>query len=166
MAPDSAPFAAVYREHVTPIWRYVRARVPSDADAEDITSDVFAAAIRDWPGYDPARGTVGGWLTGIARHTVANWWRRRVREVPSGDGSIPDAGTEGPESAVLRRDGADHLRRYLGVLTDREREAVALRFGTEMNSVEIGHVLGISATAARMLVYRAVMKLREVIPHD
>lgn len=162
-----AEFGATYREHVTPIWRYVRARLPSDSDAEDVTSEVFAQAMRSWSRFDPARGSVGGWLVGIARHAVADWWRRAGREHPYAD---VDPGLQtsddDPEGAVLRKAGADEVRRHLGRLTPREREAVALRFGTELSSDEIGAVLGISATAARMLVYRAVAKLREVMLND
>lgn len=163
MAPSTAPeFAAVYREHMTPIWRYVRSRLPSDVDAEDVTSEVFAQAMRSWGEFDVRRGAVGAWLVGIARHAVADWWRRRGREVPV-EAAEREAEEGGPESVVLRRDGADHLRRRLGILTEREREAVALRFGTELTSEQIGAAMGISATAARMLVYRAVGKLREVM---
>lgn len=160
-------FTAVYREHVAPIWRYVRTRLPSDADADDVTSEVFAQAMRSWDGFDTSRGTVGGWLVGIARHTLADWWRRRGREVPVEDVVVdavdPDSD---PESWTLRMDGTDDLRRNLGLLTPREREAVALRFGAELSSEQIGSTMGISATAARMLVYRAVGKLREVMQHD
>lgn len=163
----TAEFAATYREHVTPIWRYVRARLPSDADAEDVTSEVFTQAVRSWDGFDPARGTVGGWLIGIARHVLADFWRKRDREVPSenlqSDGTDAD---DGPESWALRLDGADDLRRHLGLLSLREREAIALRFGSELTSEQIGAAMGISATAARMLVYRAVGKLREVMPRE
>ncbi|AEF40973.1 RNA polymerase sigma factor [Hoyosella subflava] len=166
MGHNSTSFAGVYREHVTPIWRYVRTRVPSDSDAEDVTSEVFAAAIRSWGDFDPQRGAVGAWLTGIARHAVADWWRRRVREVPSDGFGQHGASAEGPEGEVVRRDSADDLRRVLWILTEREREAVALRFGTELTSEEIGAHLGISAAAARMLVYRAIGKLREVITDE
>lgn len=41
----SAELAEVYREHVAPVWRYVRLRVPSDSDAEDVTSQVFEKAM-------------------------------------------------------------------------------------------------------------------------
>jgi RNA polymerase sigma-70 factor, ECF subfamily len=58
------------------------------------------------------------------------------------------------------------VRRLLGVLTEREREAVGLRFGAELSSAEIGAALGVSPTAARMIVYRAVGKLRAVWPDD
>ena len=159
-------FDEVYREHVAPIWRYVRSRLPSDADAEDVCSEVFANAMRSWDKFDGRRGSIGGWLVGIARHTLADWWRRRGREVPVetvADTSDPDAD---PESWTLRLDGADDLRRHLGLLTAREREAVALRFGAELTSDQIGAAMGISAPAARMLVYRAVGKLREVMTND
>lgn len=163
----TADFADTYREHVAPIWRYVRARLPSDADAEDVTSEVFAQAMRSWDRFDAGRGSVGGWLVGIARHVVADWWHRRGREVPVEDIAV-DHNADGtaeddPESWALRLDGTDDLRRHLGLLTPREREAVALRFGAELSSDQIGSAMGISATAARMLVYRAVGKLREVM---
>ena len=52
------------------------------------------------------------------------------------------------------------------MLTAREREAVALRFGSELNSSEIAAVLGVSPSAARMLVHRAIARLREVMADD
>ena len=155
-------FADVYRAHVTPVWRYVRVHVPSDPDAEDVTSEVFTQAMRSWPGYDSARGPVGAWLTGIARNCLAAWWRKRGHEFPV-DEPYDFPAPDDPEAAVMSRAGADEVRQHLGRLTAREREAVALRFGSEMTSEQIGAAMGISATAARMLVYRAVGKLREVM---
>ena len=158
-------FEDVYREHVTPVWRYVRLRVPSDSDAEDVTSQVFEKALRSWPSYDAARGTVGGWLVGIARHAVADWWRKHGRELPSDDigDRIAESAEDDPEGDALRRLGADDVRRQLGVLTAREREAVALRFGSELSSSEVAAVLGVTPSAARMLVHRAIARLREVM---
>lgn len=158
-----------YREHVVPVWRYVRVRLASDDDADDVTSDVFIRALRSWHTYDPALGPVRGWLIGIARHAVVDHWRRRAPEEPVADPSElrppPAGGTVDVETLVLAGCGHDDLRRDLGRLSGREREALALRFGAELPSAEVGAVLGISATAARMLVHRAVTKLREVM-HD
>ncbi|GED99075.1 RNA polymerase sigma factor [Gordonia crocea] len=156
-------FDGIYREHVAPVWRYVRVRVPADADAEDVVSEVFVAAMRSWERYDPSSGSVGAWLTGIARHRVADWWRRNGKTVPVESVADEPDTADGPETAALRVLAADDLRRHLAVLTDRERDAVALRFGARLSSPEIGAALGISAPAARMLVYRAVGKLREVV---
>jgi len=169
MQPAVGGFAEVYAEHVTPVWRYVRLRVPADADAEDVTSQVFERAMRSWSGYDPGRGGVGGWLMGIARHTVADWWRRAGRELPTdleAMGLADSVAEDDPEGEALRRLGADEVRRRLGHLTAREREAVALRFGGELSSSEIAATLGVTPSAARMLVHRAVTRLREVMGDD
>jgi RNA polymerase sigma factor (sigma-70 family) len=169
-----ASFEAVYRAHLPEVWRYVRARVPDDGGAQDVTSDAFLRALRSWERYDPGRGSVGAWLCGIARHAVADWWRGRRPEHLVGDlGSVAafeaaasDAAgsdADAPEAVALRSEGADEVRHHLGRLTEREREVVALRFGAGLSSPEVGAVLGISPTAARMAVHRAVTKLREVI---
>ncbi|GAA4097687.1 RNA polymerase sigma factor [Nocardioides kongjuensis] len=166
MQPGTGGFAEVYAEHVTPVWRYVRLRVPADADAEDVTSQVFERAMRSWDGYDGARGGVGAWLMGIARHTVADWWRRNGRELPTDPAAPAFAGgtaEDDPEGDALRRLGADDLRRRLGHLTAREREAVALRFGSDLSSTEIAALLGVTPSGARMLVHRAIGRLREVM---
>lgn len=161
-------FDAVYREHVAGVWRYVRTRVPANVDADDVTAEVFVKAMRSWDRFDDRRGTVGAWLIGIARHVVADWWARKSREVPVAevdvDATVMSAPDGDPETSMLRAAAADDVRSRLWVLTAREREAVALRFGTELSSEEIGVAMGISATAARMLVYRGVAKLREVMP--
>ncbi|UCZ91993.1 RNA polymerase sigma factor [Gordonia sp. WA4-43] len=158
----------MYREHVAAVWRYVRTRVPATVDADDVTAEVFVKAIRSWDRFDSRRGSVGAWLVGIARHVVADWWARQSREVPVAEVEVRDGGMsapdDDPETAMLRAAAADDVRSRLGVLTSREREAVTLRFATELTSEEIGAAMGISATAARMLVYRGVAKLREVMP--
>lgn len=166
MVPDPG---VLYREHATAVWRYARARVPTDADAEDVTSEVFARAIRSAHTYDEDKGSEGAWVVGIARNAVADFWRRRKPEDPveapvrsattTGDTGSPDSTHDDPGD---RMGELDVLRDALAALSDREREAVALRFGAELSSSDIGAQLGISPTAARMLVHRAVTKLREV----
>lgn len=152
----------LYREHAAAVWRYTRSRLPTDADAEDVTSDVFARAMRSTHSFDPAKGSPWAWLMGIARFACADWWRHRRPEDPRA--SLPEAATDDePGAALVRSVDVDDVRRVLATLTDREQEAIALRFAAELSSVEIGAQLDISATAARMLVHRAVTKLRGVL---
>lgn len=163
----SDELAAVYQQHVASVWRYARARLPDHADAEDVTSEVFARAARAWDRYDPARGSVGAWLAGIAHHVVADWWRKRPPEEPlPGHADAEHDAAGDPADALVRLDDAARLRGHLSTLTEREREAVALRFGAGLSSAEVGEVLGISDAGARMLVYRAVAKLRQVMADE
>lgn len=160
-------FEEVCAEQLLPVWRFVRARIPQHADAEDVTSEVFARAARGWERYDGRRGSPGAWLLGIARHAVADWWRRRGRELASerleGAAAAQASAEDEPEAALLGAETRDELRVRMSALTPRERDALALRFGAGLRAAEVGSVLGVSETAARMLVYRAVSKLRAVM---
>ena len=159
MAPE---LGVMYRDHAAAVWRYARSRLPSDADADDLTSDVFARALHSAGGYDEDRGNPRMWLMGIARHATADWYRRRAPEDPSPD--VPEAVDDAePATDVLRKEGAGEVRALLEHLNEREREAVALRFGAELSAADIGQMLGTSATGARRLVHRAVTKLRGVV---
>lgn len=161
MLPDPG---ALYRDHAASVWRYARARLPTDADAEDVTSDVFSRALRSARTFDPQHGSSAAWVMGIARHATADWWRRRGPEAPVAQ--PPDtAHDEGPDTVVARTAATDEVRRLLDHLSEREREVVALRFASELSSAQIGDALGISPTAARMLLHRAVTKLRGVVEH-
>lgn len=159
MLPD---LGVLYADHAPAVWRYARARVPTDADAEDVTSDVFTRAMRSNHTYSAAAGTPRAWLMGIARHASADWWRRRGPEDPHP--AVPEVqADENASAGALRAERIDGVRSVLEVLSDREREVVALRFGAELSSAEIGQALGVTPTAARMLLHRAVTKLRGVI---
>lgn len=157
----------MYRQHLPGVWSYVRSRVPGKQEAEDVTAEAFERALGAWDRYDPARGTVAAWLLGIAHHTVVDWWRRRrpggvPRESPMG---LVDDGltSPGPEESVLREDDLSRLRVALATLSERERDALALRFGGGLRAREVGDVLGVSEGAAKMLVHRAVRRLRGVM---
>jgi RNA polymerase sigma factor (sigma-70 family) len=155
----------LYRQHAVPVWRFVRARVPDNGEAEDVTSEVFVRAVRSHDRFDPAKGSEGAWLIGIARHAVADWWRTRrprTAELDTATDRYPDP-AEGPEDAALRGADAGPVRAALAALSDREQEAIALRFGAGLRPGEVGAALEISEAAAKMLVYRAVTKLRRVM---
>jgi RNA polymerase sigma factor (sigma-70 family) len=159
-------FEEVYAEQLGPVWRYVRARIPQHADAEDVTSEVFTRAARSWDRYDARRGSVGAWVLGIARHVVADWSRGRPAEVPLEEIEVPAASDTDPEAVLLGAEARAELRSQLWRLTPKERDAVELRFQAGLRAAEVGSVLGVSETAARMLVYRAVSKLRRVMADE
>lgn len=156
-APD---FADVYAEHLDRVWRFVRARVPDHHEAHDITSDVFVRAWRSWDRFDPARGAVAPWLFTIAHRTVADWYRRR-RSEPVGPDQLEGAdAAAGPEEEALRDELLVQLGRALETLQPRERDALALRFAARLTNAHIARVLGTTEGAAKMMVHRAIQRLR------
>ena len=53
------------------VYTYVAYRIGPGPDAEDVTSETYARALRSRDTYDPARGTPVAWLIGIARRCLA-----------------------------------------------------------------------------------------------
>jgi RNA polymerase sigma factor (sigma-70 family) len=70
------------------VYGFARNRGLQDADAADLTQEVFLAvsnAMGRW-NYDPKQGKFRGWLYGITRHKIAQLLdRRRLQPVGSGD---------------------------------------------------------------------------------
>ena len=78
-------------------------------------------------------------------------WRSVIR-LPETRSGLPSPA----ETAERRED----LSMALGRLSPEERAAVFLRFYEDMNSREVGEALGITATAARSRIHRALQRLR------
>ncbi len=59
-------FSALYERYQGPIFRFAWHMSGNSATAEDVTQEVFMLLIRNPKSYDPAKGSVAGYLFGIA----------------------------------------------------------------------------------------------------
>src|SRR5579862_7591414 len=80
-AGDEDAFAEVYRQKHPAIYRFALHMTGNASVAEDVTQEVFMALIRDPKRFDPARGTLGGFLFGIARNHLRKRWEQDRRLV-------------------------------------------------------------------------------------
>src|ERR1039458_10695999 len=81
---DEQAFVALYRRRQSAIYRFALHMSNSVTVAEDVTQEVFLALIREDCGYDPERGTLSGYLFGIARKLVLRRLQRSRSEVALG----------------------------------------------------------------------------------
>src|ERR1700752_1940100 len=77
---EAAAVGLLYDRHVDAIYRYVYYRVRDDAEAEDLTSDVFMRALKAMPRYEPRQAFLA-WLYRIARNAVIDRARRGKSQV-------------------------------------------------------------------------------------
>jgi DNA-directed RNA polymerase specialized sigma24 family protein len=75
---DDATFEAAFREHFTPVYRFIARRVGPDL-AADLAADTFATAYRRRTAYRPVRGSLRSWLFGIAVNLLRKHWRAEQR---------------------------------------------------------------------------------------
>lgn len=136
------------------IYAYVAYRIGAGPDSEDVTSEVFARALRYRKSYDGSKGTPGAWLTGIARRVLAE----RATQDRDTVSEVPD--TAGP--GRLEDESVSRLTMQAAVATlgERDRELVALRYGADLTAAQIGELLDLSPNAVEVALHRALRRLR------
>jgi RNA polymerase sigma-70 factor (ECF subfamily) len=77
---DPEAFEAFYRRHVRMVTGFVARRVVDPHVVDDLTTEVFLAAIEGAGRYRPKLGGEAAWLVGIARNVLAAERRRSARQ--------------------------------------------------------------------------------------
>ena len=168
---DEQAFSALYRRRQAAIYRFALHMSGSAATAEDVIQEVFLALIRDDCGYDPERGTLAGYLFGIARKLVLRQLERRRTDVAldadEDDSALPEMAASADQLAALtRKEGIAALRRAVQTLPPRYREVVVLCDLEEVDYAEAAFVLGCPVGTVRSRLHRARALLLEKLHQD
>ena len=163
---DEQSFVALYRRRQAAIYRFALHMSGSAAVAEDVTQEVFLALIREECGFDPERGTLSGYLFGIARKLVLRHMERGRSDVALEtdlEGStLPEAMVhDDPLAELIGREGIEALRRSVLALPSRYREVVVLCDLEEVDYLEAAVVLGCPIGTVRSRLHRARALLLE-----
>src|SRR3954468_1345340 len=126
---DEEAFSTLYRRRQAALYRFALHMSGSASVAEDVTQEVFLALLREGCGYDPERGTLSGYLFGIARKLVLRHLDRGRSDVALDtavdDSAIPELAVhDDPMMDLTRREGIEALRRAVQALPRRYREVV------------------------------------------
>ncbi len=157
-AGETIDFESLYRTSRDDLYAYVAGLVRDRAAAEEVTAAAFERALTRRSSYKPGRGSPRAWLFGIARNAAYDELRRRGRTEPAADPEArnPPAG-DATADVALRRAA---LSAVLAVLSQDERDLVALKFEAGLANGDIGTVLGISESNVGTRLSRVVAKLR------
>ena len=168
---DEAAFVALYRRRQGAIYRFAMHMSGSATAAEDITQEVFLALLRQECGFDPERGTLSGYLFGIARKLVLRYLERGRADVAleseADDAASPElAVIDDPLIDLTRREGIEALRRAVLALPRRYREVVLLCDLEELDYADAAVVLGCPIGTVRSRMHRARALLFEKLNQD
>lgn len=142
-------FELFYEQHKGDVWAFLAKRLGRQP-AEDAFQETFLRALRAYDRLAHAEN-LRGWVLTIASRVIVDG-ARRVR---------PEA--ELTEHAAAAADAVPawaQLEDLAGDLPPKERAAVVLRYGYDMDYAAIGVALGSSEDAARQAASAGVRRLR------
>jgi RNA polymerase sigma-70 factor (ECF subfamily) len=157
---DPAAFGELYDRYAGQIYRFVRARVHDDGLAEDITAEVFLSALRHIKGYQEQGRPFSCWLYRIAVNAVASHYRSRRSSLSLDEHLDLVSPLLDPLDEVVGRERIRGVWEAVDRLPTQQRAAMILKFSEDMTMDEVGAVLGKSQAAAKLLIYRAMQRLR------
>lgn len=164
-AGDRSAFDMLVRRHQKGVWRVVRRYVKRDADAADITQQVFVRAFRGLAKFR-AIATVRSWLYRIAINCALSWVRDHQRELPTeiaDDSLIESAAAPG---RVESAQNGKRLRAAIEQLPPKQRMVLELRVFDDLSFREVAELADCTENTAKVSFHYAVKKLREILGGD
>lgn len=134
--------------------------------AEEITLDVFYDVWRKASTYDPANGSVIGWVMNQARCRAIDRLRfdqrkKRVNTYPHSLGPTTDI--VDPQQASLFEEQSRLLRNALEVLNTEERRAIETAFFSELTYEQTAKKLDEPLGTVKTRIRSGLAKLREAL---
>jgi RNA polymerase sigma-70 factor, ECF subfamily len=160
---DEVAFVELYRRLQPPIYRFAVNMTGSRSVAEDVTQETFLALIGEDFGYLPERGTLSGYLFGVARKLVLRHLERTQNAAeqkfdPTESGwqdRPPVSSFSDPVAGLIERENLEELRRAVISLPRRYREVVVLCDLQEIDYADAASLLGCPVGTIRSRLHRA-----------
>jgi RNA polymerase sigma-70 factor (ECF subfamily) len=153
---------AAYDRYGRLVYRIARACLSVPADAEDVTQATFVSAWQARDTFDPDRGSLGGWLSAIARRRTVDRLRSLDRQRRLDDAAARVDATSRPslegtvDEVVARMTVLDELSR----LPEPQRRVLSLAFFDDLTHVQIATVTGLPLGTVKGHVRRGLAALR------
>ena len=167
LSGDSAAFGALLEPYQDRLFAATTYLVGNEEDARDVVQE---ACLKAFVKLRSFRGTSAfyTWLYRIAMNTALSWKRKRretvsVDAIRDGSGSEPESADPAPGDSVEIRERQETVRRAISQLDEDARTIVVLREIDGMDYRTIAETLDIEIGTVRSRLFRARMKLRELL---
>ena len=147
----------IYRDYHGKVCGYIRSRISSAQDAEDLASDVFVKFYEKLDTFDETKASLSTWIYTITRNTLTDYFRTRkvfeeIPETTKDEASVEDE--------ICNAETLETLADALKNLEERERDIIILRFYSGKTLREISSQMGISYAYVKVIQSNAFAKIR------
>ena len=165
---DAEAWRTLYARYLPFVWRQAHTLLGDPHAAEDVTSEVMLALLRNIDNLESEIPKLGGWLRTVVRCKVADHQRALIRArnkmaVAAGRLAADDAQTQPAPSVpleVVETKGRVHLA--LDALPERQRIVLEWKYLDALSVREIAERLGETEKAVESVLYRARREFRRL----
>lgn len=151
----------LYKDYKNKVFGYIFNRIHNHAEAEDITSDVFAKIIAHIDSYDPNKASPSTWIFVITRNTLIEYFRKQRITEDIDELEIPV--NDEPVDKIVMMEQQELVAKALMELPEKMKDIVVARYYYGFRFSKIGEMMGMSEANARVTHSRALAKLKEII---
>ena len=164
-AQEAESFMALYDRYFNRVYNYVRYRCYDPQVADDITAQSFLKALSRISTYNPDKAPFGAWLFAIVRNLVSDYYRHEKKynlvDIEDVEYIVQPQENRGIEESAEQREEKMKMLQALDKLPTRQRDLIALKFGSEMTNREIAQLAGLTEQNVGVLVHRGIKTLRK-----
>ncbi len=160
---DQEAFAQLYEEYFGKIYRYVVLRIGNQAEAEDMTQQVFLSAIKSISSFKWRNIPFSAWLFRIAHNQAVDYLRKRSRRPTTSLEESLAGGDSDPQQTAEHKLDIEQLILATRQLTLAQREVISLRFASELPTAQVASIMGKSEGAVKALQHSAIVALRKTL---
>ncbi|MFC1911026.1 RNA polymerase sigma factor, partial [Chloroflexota bacterium] len=153
----------LYDMHIDRIYRHVYYRVNSTEDAEDITQQVFIRAWQAIGRFKKTSSPFAAWLMTISHNLIVDYYRSRKDEKSLDSEQLVIESPENPEKMAEMAINQQQIRKVIARLPGDQQQAILMSFIEGFSYGEIAGALGKSEGALRVIIHRALKKMRQLL---
>ena len=157
---QNADLDRIYTEYSGKVMGYIRARIRSSAEAEDLHSEVFEKVLKKIGEFDPSKASLNTWIFTITRNTVIDHFRR-AKPSEELDENLSD-NVELDED-LLNSETLSELAAALRKLPQQMMDIIVLRYYDGKPLTEIAEMMNLSYGAVKLRHQNAVLMLRQAL---
>lgn len=160
---NSEALGKIYDAYFDRIYNFIYYRTSHQQIAEDLTEEVFIKVFRALPSLKGGLPKLNGWIFQIARNTVIDHYRKNNPVVGIEEAENTVVYETSIVDAVQAQTDQRTIVHALAQLPPEQQEVIKLKFLEEFEISEIAVMLGKSEGNIRIIQYRALTKLRDIL---
>jgi RNA polymerase sigma-70 factor (ECF subfamily) len=158
---DTESFRLLVQRYQKPVIKMIANLINDRHICEDVAQEVFLAAYKKLPSFDPARSSFSTWLFTIARNKSINAMKKR--KIPSVSNPPENPDFSEPVDSLIRDELFIELDQALNSLSPSHRRALVLAEFENLPYEQIAQIEGVRIGTIKSRINRAKHRLRSAL---